>query len=301
MNWNFVTYDLNHVRAFYAAATEGSFSAAARALNQTQATLSRQVSGLEKNLGVTLFERGHRNLELTGAGLELLEHARALMNAANDMSLIASGQSQSIEGRVCITATEMMATYYLPSIIKKLRSLAPGIVIDVAASDRLRDLMRREADIAIRHAEPTQLDLVARRIGSHKAQIYASKSLLDEVGRPSTLEDLRWYDFVGIDDTEALVEGLVVQGVKLDLSQFRVNAASGNCMLQLIREGLGFGFLPEDTGCLFEDLEPVLRDAFQPEIPVWLVVHRELHTSRRIRIVFDLLVEELQTLLNSQA
>ena len=85
-------------------------------------------------------------------------------------------------------------------------------------------------------------------------------------------------------------------GLKLGLEQFRTRAASGNCMLQLIREGLGFGFLPMDTGGLFDDLICVLPDLFNPEIPVWLVSHRELHTSRRIRVVYDLLAKELAAL-----
>ncbi len=293
MNWDDIAFDWNQVRAFLAASEEGSLSAAARALKQTQPTLSRQVTSLEQSLGVTLFERGHRQLQLTAAGLELLEHVRAMAEAANRVSLAASGQSQAIEGRVCITATEMLATYYLPSMLRKLRERAPGIVVEVVASDQVRDLIRREADIAIRHSQPTQPDLIARRIGRLRGRIYAARRLLDEAGMPRSFADLQDQDFVGIDNTEALIAGLAEQGLELRLEQFRVRAASGNCMLQLIREGLGFGFLPMDTGGLFEDLVCVLPDCFDPEIPVWLVAHRELHTSRRIRVVYDLLAEEL--------
>ena len=296
MNWDDIAFDWNQVRAFLATAEEGSLSAAARALNQTQPTLSRQVTGLELSLGVTLFERGHRQVQLTAAGLELLEHVRAMAEAANRVSLAASGQSQAIEGRVCITATEMLASYYLPPMLRKLREQAPGIVVQVVASDELRDLIRREADIAIRHAQPTQPDLVARRIGSLRGRIYAARRLLDEVGVPRSFDDLADQDFVGIEDTESLILGIQEQGLELRLEQFRVHAASGNCMLQLIREGLGFGFLPMDTGGLFDDLVCVLPELFNPEIPVWLVSHRELRTSRRIRVVYDLLAEELATL-----
>ena len=299
MNWDSIAFDWNQVRAFLAASEEGSLSAAARALHQTQPTLSRQVTGLEQSLGVTLFERGHRKLQLTEAGLELLDHVRAMGEAANRVSLVASGQSQAIEGRVRITATEMLATYYLPPMLRRLREQAPGIVVEVVASDEVRDLIRREADIAIRHAQPTHPDLIARRIGFLRGRIYAARRLLDEVGVPSSFDDLTAQDFIGIDDTEGLIAGLAEQGLQLSLEQFRIRAASGNCMLQLIREGLGFGFLPMDTGRLFEDLVCVLPERFNPEIPVWLVSHRELHTSRRIRVVFDLLAEELVTLTES--
>lgn len=296
MNWNDIAFDWNQVRAFLAAAEEGSLSAAARALDQTQPTLSRQVTGLERALGVTLFERGHRQLQLTVAGLDLLEHVRAMADAANRISLVASGQSQAIEGRVSITATEMLATYYLPPMLRKLREQAPGIVVEVVASDQVRDLIRREADIAIRHTLPMQPDLIARRIGCLRGRIYAARRLLEEVGVPRSFDDLLGKDFVGIDDTAGLISGLQEQGLELHPDQFRVHAASGNCMLQLIREGLGFGFLPMDTGSLFDDLECVLPEHFNPEIPMWLVSHRELHTSRRIRVVYDLLAEELSTL-----
>lgn len=296
MNWSDIAFDWNQVRAFLAAAEEGSLSAAARALRQTQPTLSRQVTGLEQALGVTLFERGHRQLQLTDAGLELLEHVRVMAEAAGRISLAASGQSQAIEGRVCITATEMLATYYLPPMLRKLREQAPGIEVVVVASDQVRDLMRREADIAIRHTQPSQPDLIARRIGSLRGRIYAARRLLDEVGTPRGFQDLLDKDFVGIENTEALIAGVAAQGLQLRLEQFRIHAASGNCMLQLIREGLGFGFLPMDTGRLFNDLVCVLPAHFDPEIPVWLVTHRELHTSRRIRVVYNLLAEELAAL-----
>ena len=295
-NWNDALFDWSLVRAFLATYEEGSLSAAARVLRLTQPTLSRQVTALEEALGVTLFERGHRQVRLTAAGDELLEHARAMAGAANKISLAASGQSQAIEGRVCITATEMLAGYYLPPMLRKLREQAPGIVVEVVASDELRDLIRREADIAIRHAEPTHPDLIARRIGFIHGRIYAARRLLEEVGTPNTFEDLADKDFVGIEDTEALIEDIRAQGLSLRMEQFRVRAGSGNCMLQLIREGLGFGFLPMDTGELFDDLEYVLPDLFGPEIPVWLVSHRELRTSRRIRVVYDLLANELEAL-----
>ena len=299
MNWADLAFDWNQARAFLAAALEGSLSSAARALGQTQPTLSRQVSGLERSLGVTLFERGHRQLELTVAGRELLEHVQAMAEAANLMSLAASGQSQAVEGRVRITATEMLATYYLPAMLRKLRARAPGIVVEVVASDAVRDLVRREADIAIRHARPTQADVIGRRVGVVRGRMYAARRLLDEVGAPDSFDDLSDRDFVGIDDTQALIAALAEQGLALRAEQFRVHAASGNCMLQLIREGLGFGFLPMDAGILFDDLVCVLPDAFDPEIPVWLLAHRELYTSRRIRIVYDLLAEELAMLTDS--
>ena len=293
MNWGDIAFDWNQVRSFLVAAEHGSLSAAARELGQTQPTLSRQVTSLEEALGVTLFERGHRNLQLTDAGAQLLDHARSMAEAANNVSLAASGQSQGISGRVCITASEMLATHYLPSIIRKLKEQAPGIIIEIAASDQIRDLIQREADIAIRHTDPVQPDLIARKLGYFRGHIYASKRLINEVGLPSNFDDLRDKHFVGIENTKGLIENLTAQGLFLEIDQFRTIAASGNCMLQLIREGLGFGFLPMNIDELFDDLVKVLPQQFNPLIPVWLVTHRELRTSQRIRTVFDMLANEL--------
>ena len=237
---------------------------------------------------------------MTDAGLQLLDHVRAMAEDANKLSLVASGQAQDIEGRVCITATEILASYNLPPMIRKLRERAPGIVVDVVASDKIRDLLQREADIAIRHTQPIEPDLIARRIGYMTGHIYASQRLIDEVGMPTSLDDLQDKDFVGIENTEELIASVSDMGLALRVEQFRTSAASGSCMLHLIKEGLGFGFLPKDTGEHFTDLVSVLPDHFHAEIPVWLVTHRELHTSQKIRVVFDLLADELQQITGSQ-
>lgn len=155
--------DWNHLRAFLATVESGSLSAAARSLGLTQPTLGRQVAALEQELGVLLFERLGRSLVPTLAGRELFESARSMGEAASRLSIIASGQSQSIEGLVRITASDIVAAHILPPILKRLNEVAPGIVVDVVADNDVRDLMRREADIAIRHVRPEQPDLIARR------------------------------------------------------------------------------------------------------------------------------------------
>ncbi len=202
MNWQAVGFDWNQARAFLATAEEGSLSAAARALGLTQPTLGRQVAALERELGVTLFERVGRSLALTRSGIELLEHFRAMGEAATRISLASSGQSQAIEGQVRVTASDMVATYHLPRMLKRLREVAPGIEIEIVASNEVRDLRRREADIAIRHVRPEQPDLIARRVAETCARFYASVEYLDRHGRPPGPRDLSDADFVGPDQPE---------------------------------------------------------------------------------------------------
>lgn len=292
MNWQSISFDWNQARAFLATVEEGTLSGAARALGLTQPTLSRQITALEQELGVTLFERGRRSVKVTQAGLELLDHVRAMGEAATRMSLAASGQAQSVDGLVAITATDTMSAYHLPAILKKLRMTAPNIEIELIAANDIRDLTRREADIAIRHARPEQSDLIAKLIGETTAHFYASPGYLDAIGRPQTPDALSQADFIGIGRNE-MIPVLNELGLSLTADNFKINTASGPAFIELIRNGLGVGIMTRDTEKKFPDLERVLPDLAPIPVPIWLVTHRELHTSRRIRLVFDLLAEEL--------
>lgn len=294
MNWQAITFDWNHARAFLVTAEEGTLSAAARALGLTQPTLGRQVAALEEELKVTLFERAGRSLTLTQSGLELLEHVRGMGTAANHMALTASGQSQAIEGRVCITSTEMMATYHLPPIIKKLRQDAPGIELEIVASNDVRDLTRREADIAIRHARPEQPDLIAKLVGESTGHFYATRDFLDIHGRPETAEDLAKLAFVGFEDTERVLQYLnPLLGLTLTKDNFMISTASGTAILEMVKHGLGVGIFTKQVAVLHPTLKQIMADLKPIPVPVWLVTHRELHTSRRIRLVYDFLATEL--------
>ncbi len=294
MNWQSISFDWNQARAILATAEEGSLSAAARALGQTQPTLGRQVSALEQSLGVALFERIGRKLALTQTGLDLLDHFRAMGDAASKISLTASGQSQEIAGRVSITATSLVATYHLPPIMAKLRQRAPGIEVELNASNDVRDLMRREADIAIRHVRPDQPNLIAKLVDEARAYLYASKTFLDKAGRPNTPRELADFDFVGVDpNSTRVVTELNARGIPISAENLKMMTASGTVLLELVRAGIGISVLPHDICRTMPDMEIVLPDLDPIFFPVWLVTHRELHTSRRIRVVFDLLAEEL--------
>ena len=173
MNWQTVSFDWNQVRAFLATAEEGSLSAAARVLHSTQPTVGRQITALEAALDVTLFERGGRSLVMTAAGHDLLEHVHAMGDAASRISMAAAGQSQAIVGKVSITASDVLAVGFLPDVLQTLRQEAPGIEIDVIASNRLENLTRRDADIAIRHVRPEQPDLIAKQLSDFAAGVFA--------------------------------------------------------------------------------------------------------------------------------
>lgn len=293
MNWRSIKFDWNRARAFLVTAEEGSLSAAARALGMAQPTLGRQVDALQAELGVVLFERAGRGLVLTPSGLELLDHVRAMGEAAGRMSLSASGQAQSIEGTICITASEIYSAYLLPPIVEKLRREAPGIRIEIVASNAAVDLRRREADIALRSFRPKQPDLIAKKVRDDPARLYATPDYLERIGNPTSAQQLSRADFIGFDTTDQVVNGLNALGLTLTQSNFTVVSSSHVVHWELVKRGVGVGIFPESIG----DAEPSVRrvlPALEPLLfSIWLTTHRELNTSRRVRMVFDFLAAEL--------
>jgi DNA-binding transcriptional LysR family regulator len=240
-----------------------------------------------------LFERVGRGFTLTPSGLELLDHVRAMGDAANRVSLTAAGQSQLIEGTICIAASETYAAILLPPIIAKLRRMEPGIHIEIVASSKASDLRRREADIAIRNFPPTEPDLIAKKIRDVPARLYATPSYLERIGNPRLPYELRHADFISIDSSGMFLKGLNALGLSLTERNFPILTENYLVMWEMVKHGLGIGILDGNIG----DAEPLVRRAlpeFEPLIfPIWLVAHRELNTSRRVRVVFDLLAEEL--------
>ena len=293
MDWRAVKFDWNRARAFLVTAEEGSLSAAARALGCAQPTLGRQVDALEKELNVALFERVGRGLTLTPSGLELLDHVRAMGAAASEVSLAAAGQSQAIEGPICIAASETYAEHVLAPIIAKLRLEEPGITVEIIVSNSPSDLRRREADIAIRNFRPTEPDLIARKIRDVPARLYATPAYLARIGNPKLPRDLRHAEFINIESTGALIKGLRAMGIDVEERNFPVLTENYTVMWSLVKQGVGIGILDGNIG----DAEPLVRRVLpdmQPLMfPIWLVAHREVNTSRRVRRVFDFLADAL--------
>ncbi|MFT6162522.1 MAG: DNA-binding transcriptional LysR family regulator [Myxococcota bacterium] len=293
MDWTALNFDWNRARAFLVSAEEGSFSGAARALRSTQPTVSRQVAALEAELDVTLFERVGGGLEVTQAGLDLLEHARAMGDAAIRLSLAATGQSESIEGRVCITASEAIATYLLPPILQTLRVAYPGIELDLVVSNEPRDLHRREADIAVRNFRTPQPDLIGRKLRDVTAHFYAAPSYVARMGGLDTAEDLARVELFAFDRTDTMVDGLKALGLHVQRSQFPITTANHLVQWALCKQGAGVCMMMDEVGARDPDVVRVFPELPSIRLPMWLVSHRELRTSRRIRLVYDWLAEGL--------
>ena len=287
-------FDWSHISAFLATAETGSLSAAARKLGLTQPTLSRQVAALEDSLSVLLFERVGKSLRLTEAGNLLLEHARAMGDAADRIAIAATGQSQDIDGTVRITASDVVSAHVLPSVLRRLRETAPKLEIDIVATNDIRDILRREADIAIRHVRPEQPDLIARLVQDSTAHFYASTSYLDRNGRPKTAKDMATHDFISFGDVNMMIAYMKDKGLNLTSSNFKIGSANGLVAWGLAREGFGLSAMSDDVARATPGMERIdVASVDAITFPTWLVTHRELHTSRRIRLVFDMLAEFL--------
>jgi DNA-binding transcriptional LysR family regulator len=286
-------FDWNKAKAFLATAQHGSLSAAARILGTTQPTLGRQVSALEQELQVVLFERIGQGLVLTPSGQELLKQVEAMAEAANQVSLIASGQSQQLEGCVSISASEVHAYFWLPPIIAELRRLEPKIEIEIIATNNVSDLRRREADIALRNFRPTELELITKKVKDAHARLYATKEYLASLTEDQRFGDLSETSFVGFDQSGMLIKGLNALGLNLSRENFPIQTESYLTHWQLVKQGLGIGVMPEDIADAEDLVEQVNPQLAAIEFPVWLTTHRELHTSRRVRKVFDFLAQHL--------
>jgi DNA-binding transcriptional LysR family regulator len=276
-----------------ATAEHGSFSAAARATGSTQPTIGRQVTALEEELGVVLFERVGRGLALTPTGLELVEHARVMREAALSLSRVAAGQSLSLDGPVCISASEILSTYLLPPILADIRARHPGISLEIVATNQTSDLARREADIALRNYRPQESDLVARKVREGKAYLYATPEYLHSLGDPKTLEGLSRGEFVAFDHGDVFMNGLAKLGLHLTRSNFPWVSATQAVQWALITQGSGIGVMVDEVGDVDSRVVRVLPDLIFFPLTTWLTSHREVNTSRRVRTVFDLLAEAL--------
>ncbi|MEM6775885.1 MAG: LysR family transcriptional regulator [Pseudomonadota bacterium] len=293
MDWRALKFDWNRARAFLVTAEEGSHAAAARALGMTQPTLGRQVAALEQEMGVQLFQRRGRGLELTPNGAQLVEHVRTMGEAANLFSLAATGKAENVEGSICITASELVATFLLPPMIKKLRTREPGIEIEIISTNEETSLNRREADLAIRSFRPSQGDLIVRKLRDMRGHLYASKEYLQRLGNPSRISQLNSAHYIDFEQSGMLLALLNAQGFELSEKNFPVITRSHLVQWELVKLGVAITGTLEEIG----DPEPLVERIEMPGLApfegvLWIVTHQELRTSRRVQRVFEFLVDE---------
>ena len=279
-------------RSFLAVMREGSLSGAARLLGLTQPTVGRHVDALEEALGVTLFTRSQNGLAPTESALSLMPHAEAMASAAEALRRAASGTADEDRGTVRLTASEIIGTLVLPDMLARFRQAHPRISIELALSNRTDDLIRREADIAVRMTRPTQGALVARKVGTIGLGLHAHKAFIAANGVPASLDELDRFPIIGF-DREPSIRRLKDLGFTLTRDLFAFRCDDDVAQFAALKAGFGLGMCQNALAAREPNLVPVLPGQLTFEMEVWIVMHEDLKTSRRMRLMFDHLVAEM--------
>lgn len=290
-------FDWGLVRSFLAALDQGSLLGAARVLDASQPTIGRHIAELEAQLGVVLFERTGRGLLPTASALRLAESARAMEAGAHQLARSVSGAETAISGSVRITASEPVACVLLPPVLARMRQALPEVQVELVASNEVTNLLRREADIALRMVRPDQASLVAKRIGSVKLGAFGHRDYLRRKGTPRQPPELLQHELIGGDRNEEILQGFAAMGYPVERGHFAFRTDDLMAYWAAVRAGLGIGFVATYMARTDADVMPVLPMLPLPELPIWLTVHREIRTSRRIRAVYDFLAAEVPQVL----
>jgi len=287
--------DWDKLRIFHAVADAGSLTHAGDSLNLSQSAVSRQIRALEESLNAPLFHRHARGLILTEQGELLFDATRAMTQRLDAAEARIRDSKEEVFGELRVTTTTGFGTLWLAPRLTKFYSLYPEMKIDLMLEERVLDLPMREADVAIRMKEPSQADLVRKRLMSVNMRLYAMPDYLDEHGRPERLNDLSDHRLICQKTTSTQVTAgasFVQELLSFDIaSLLNVNNYFG--ALQTVLNGLGIGVLPDYVTYDFPELERVLPDVESKEIPVFLAYPEELRHSKRIAAFRDFVTEEI--------
>ncbi len=290
-------FDWALVRSFLAVLDAGSLMGAARTTGAQQPTLSRHVAELEAQLGAPLFERTGRGVTPTAAALAIVDAARHMEQGAEAVSRALAGQRAQTTGTVRITTSMVAATYLLPPLLAELHALEPGIQLELAASNDLANLLRRDADIAVRMVRPAQSSLVARKLGVVGIGAYAHERYLKRAGAPLSPEQLAAHTLIGYAHDDTIERGFAALGMPLPRHAFALRTDDQVAYGRLIAEGAGIGFVAHYNARHWPGVRRVLPTLAIPPLPCWLAVHREIKTSKVVRRVYDYLAHAVPQVL----
>lgn len=280
---------------------QGSLSAAARELGLTQPTVGRHIDALEDAIGSQLFVRSPNGLLPTDAALELKPYAETLAATSAALLRTASGHRERVAGTVRISASEVIGVEVLPPILAPLMAAHRDLNIELSASDAIEDLLNREADIAVRMAEPAQDQLLGRRIGEIPLGFHAHRRYIEQHGMPEEIADLAGHRLVGFDRQTAYIRTMMARFPLPDGLAFAFKSDNPLAQISAIRAGLGIGICQTGLAARDPDLLPVLPELFRIPLDTWVVMHAGIKTARRYRVTFDALVDGLMNYVSGTA
>jgi DNA-binding transcriptional LysR family regulator len=285
--------DWSHYRAFLAVLRDGTLSGAARNLGLTQPTLGRQIAELERQLGTALFIRSQRGLMPTDAAQDIAPHAETMAAAAGSMMRAASGGTSDAAGVIRITASDIIGAEVLPPLLAEFRRIHPGVIVELVLSNRVDDLLRGEADIAVRMVRPTQQALLARQIGEVRIGLYAHRLYLKHSPTPTSLAALASdHALIGFDQGTPFAREMLLR-MPITHNDFALRTDSDLAHLAAVRAGFGIGFVQHGIARRDRNLVTVLPDQISLPMEMWLVLHEDLRASRRLRLMRDHLAKGL--------
>lgn len=282
-------------RSFLGVLQEGSLSGAARALGITQPTVGRHMAALEKSLGLALFTRSQAGLLPTEAAAELRGHAEAMGSMAAALRRAAEGQGKGgvVRGTVRVSASDVIGAEVLPPILAQLRRRHPQLKLEVVLSNRVQDLLQREADIAVRMTSPRQQALLARRIGAVPLGLYAHRDYLALHPAPKDLKALMQHALVGFDEETPFLRAARKAFPAWSREAFSLRADSDLAQMALVRAGCGIGVFQVGIAKRDPALVRLLARQFDLKLETWVTMHGDLRASPRCKATFDALAKGL--------
>jgi len=289
--------DWDKLRIFHAAAEAGSFTHAGEHLHMSQSAVSRQVSSLEKDIGVALFHRHARGLVLTEQGETLFNTASEIMTKLHTAATLLSDATTKPTGDLRLTCPIGLGTVWVTQRMREFMDLYPDIRVEIVLNDEMLDISMRVADAALWIHEPEQSDLVRRVLFHARVRAFASAQYVRHYGAPESLADLENHRIVSHSGVPAKhlsairwLETAGRNGGAPRIPSFRANSVIA--MKYAIRSGVGIGLIPEYLAEEETDLVPVLNEVNLPTMPVIFVYPEELRTSKKIQVLRDFLVAQ---------
>ena len=280
-------------RSFVAVLETGSLSAAGRSMGMTQPTVGRHIDSLEAALQLKLFTRSFDGFAPTDAALELKPYAANLAATAAALRRVATSQGDGVRGTVRLTASEIVSNEVLPPILADLRDAHPALVIELVPSNKVENLLRRDADIAVRMTTPSQDALIARRVGSIDVGLHAHRRYLERHGTPRTLDDLAGHALIGWDTETAYIRRFQDRYPQITRESFAFRSDSDVAQLAAIRAGLGIGFCQARLAARDPDMVRLFKSQISLNLETWIAMHADLRDSPRCAVTFAALADGL--------
>jgi DNA-binding transcriptional LysR family regulator len=292
--------DWDKLKVFHAAAEAGSFTHAGEQLGLSQSAVSRQVSALEQELSVSLFHRHARGLILTEQGELLYRTAHDVFMKLEAARAKLTDSREKPHGELKVTTTPGIGIHWLTPRLGEFMDLFPDIRITLITTDEELDLAMREADVAIRLRQPTQPDLIQRKLFSVHFHAYASAEYLKRAGTPRTLEELDKHRIIMLGDAQ-VPPHLQNRSWLIDAGRngsgpreayFKVNNILG--LVRACQQGLGIAALPDYLVEENNRLVQLFGESDSIQLDTYFVYPEELKTVARVQVFRDFVVSKAQ-------